>query len=699
MDRYSFFISIAVCGGYSVQSDFFSNSFFIRNSVVYADESSNIGIDNSVVDSSDSDVVPVVEEPVSETVESEFHEQSAEEFQQSEEIFNQEENGRALIQSRAFPASNWGFNYQNDPKTIPSTSFPSFMIWFPAYIRNQNDFIDHVAGRINTQQASIHALDIFKANGMAQMNGHGSRLNALETFKANAGAQMNNNGARISSLEVWKGAVISNLDDLFLFKRNAAAQMNGHGDKIAVLQTFHANALAQLNSHGSRLSSLENFQGNAMAQMNGHGEKIKNLEIWKTAVVSNLDDLFLFKRNATAQMDGHGDKINKLEIWKGAVVSNLDELFKFKKDATAELNNKTVAITSNSLRITALENKINSLDFDGVIKAINDMSKLTNANILLNTHATDVVRDSVVALKDSFENGIYAENSAIEGGINSKDGDLTKMVKGQFTRLIAESYKQNADLWNSNGKVEENSSDGSFVKLLKNLFYSVRYSLIAEFSDFTKVFKDEMKASRDNFNKYIELVNQNLVTGIGWLKLIYEKKIIVDIPPINILPSEPFIFDYDLLQKMFDGISFGEITNEAGKNIWDFLGELVKALADVVKALADLVGKIMQMLIDVFVPSDVSFITDELSKLSSLFTKKFSFAIELKDFFTSIFDVGQVAFNTNLEFSANGQSKSYDISSIMPFISAFRAPLTALIVISNLFYCYKRVIGQGDVIA
>lgn len=694
MDRYSFFISIAVFGCNSFQSDFFGTSFFVGNSVVYADEFSNIDSYNSVVDSSndfiDSSSEVYVEEPEKPI--------TYEDIEESQTDENSEEH---VIVKRAFPSHNWGFNYQNDPKTIPGTSFPSFMIWFPAYIRNQNDFIDHVAGRINTQQASIHALDIFKANGMAQMNGHGSRLNALETFKANAGAQMNNNGARISSLEVWKGAVISNLDDLFLFKRNAAAQMNGHGDKIAVLQTFHKNALAQLNSHGSRLTALEGFQGNAMAQMNGHGDKIKNLEIWKTAVVSNLDDLFLFKRNATAQMDGHGDKINKLEVWKGAVVSNLDELFKFKKDATAELNNKTVAIAGNSLRITALENKINSLDIDGVIKAINDMSKLTNANILLNTHATDVVRDSVNTLKDSFENGIYAESSAIEGGINSKDGDLTKMIKGQFTRLIAESYKQNADLWNSNGKVEENASDGSFVKLLKNLVYSIRYSLIAEFSDFTKVFKDEMKASRDNFNKYIELVNQNLVTGIGWLKLIYDKKIIVDIPPISVLPSDPFILDYDRLQKMFDGIDFGSITNEAGKNIWDFLSELVKAIADLAVAVLGLVEALADKIIKLFVPENFDFIDEGFEQLSDSFDKKFKFAIDIGSDILKIFNVPQVKFSDkSIKVAAFDMDMEIPLqfSLINDFAVYVRGLITAFILIYNLKYIYGRIVGEGDII-
>lgn len=688
MDRYSFFSFIAVFCDYSFQSVIFNDYCSIGNSIVYADESITVSDYNSDFDSVDSSLIQDYENLVEQEEYGSVFNESEIENNENEEIYSQKSNLRSLTRA-GFPASNWGFNYQNDPQTIPTTSFPAFMNWFPAYIRNQNQFIDIVSGRLNeyankfsTINNRFDALIAVDADLYAQLGGFinkaNARFDALVKIDKDLYSQL---GGFINKANGRFDALIAVDNDQYAQIRN----VNGRADALVnVDKDIYKQLSASITDSKNKFDALikvDNDQYTQIGNVNGRADALVNAD----------KDIYKQLSNSIADSKSKFEAIVKVDNDQYAQIRNVngraDELVKADNDLYAQL-------FSTNLKIDSL-----SFDSSGIIKAINDMSKLTNANILLNTHATDVVRDSVNALKDSFESGIYAENSAIEGGVNSKDGDLTKMVKGQFTRLIAESYKQNADLWNSNGKVEENSSDGSFVKMLKNLVYSIRYSLIAEFSDFTKVFKDEMKANRDNFNKYIELVNQNLVTGIGWLKLIYEKKIIVDIPPINILPGEPFVFDYDLLQKMFDGISFGEITNEAGKNIWDFLGELVKALADVVKALADLVGKIMQMLIDVFVPSDVSFITDELSKLSSLFTKKFSFAIELKDFFTSIFDVGQVAFNTNLEFSANGQSKSYDISSIMPFISAFRAPITALIVISNLFYCYKRVIGQGDVIA
>lgn len=684
MDRYSFFSFTAVFCDYSFQSSIFNDYCSIRTSVVYADESITVSDYNSDFDSVDSSLIQDYENLVEQEEYGSVFNESEIENNENEEIYSQESNLRSLTRA-GFPASNWGFNYQNDPQTIPTTSFPAFMNWFPAYIRNQNQFIDIVAGRLNeyankfsTINNRFDALIAVDADLYAQLGGFikkaNARFDALVNIDKDLYSQL---GGFINKANGRFDALIAVDNDQYAQIRN----VNGRADALVnVDKDIYKQLSASITDSKNKFDALIKVDNDQYAQ-------IRNVNTRADALVNADKDIYKQLSNSIADSKSKFEAIVKVDNDQYAQIRNVngraDELVKADNDLYAQL--------------FATNLKIDSLSFDssGIIKAINDMSKLTNANILLNTHATDVVRDSVNALNDSYKDSIFGDISSVEGGINRNDGDLTKMIKGQFSRLI----KENEKIFFTDGKVAENEKDGYLVKLLKSLVYSMRYSMISEFADFTEIFKHEMLLNRNNVSEYILLLNKNFETVNGWLKLIYEKKLVVDIPPISIVPGEPFIFDYDLLQKMFDGISFGEITNEAGKNIWDFLGELVKALADVVKALSDLVSKIMQMLIDVFVPSDVSFITDELSKLSSLFTKKFSFAIELKDFFTSMFEVAQVDFNTNLEFSANGSSKSYDISFIMPFISAFRAPLTALIVISNLFYCYKRVIGQGDVIA
>lgn len=675
MDRYSFFSFIAVFCDYSFQSVILNDYCNIGNSVVYADEFSDVGIVDSSVDIVDSSVDSSAEIYIEKSREI-INEEIVDEVKESE-FYSWEENADRLISSRAFPSHNWSFSYQTDWKNVPD-QYSSFLSYFKGlFLANVNNFMDHAAKRIielGYQQDDI----IRKINSDNNiLIGNIAKAKSEAVISAVAQAQAYNDSgnrnliANIESVRSKLGA-----DNLVLIERmtnqDNAIYKKLSDDNITLISNI---SKAKGEAISSAVSQSKDYNDS------GNRSMLKNIEDTKILLQKQADE-------------GNRNLLKNIDETKILLQKQNDE---GNRNLLSKIQDVVNVNSGQQLQIDAIALSLSTLNFnsDGIIKAINDTSKVTNANILLNTHATDVVRDSVNALNDSYKDSIFGDISSVEGGINRNDGDLTKMIKGQFSRLI----KENEKIFFTDGKVSENEKDGTFITLLKNLFYSLRYSVIEEFSDFAEIFKHEMLLNRNNVSEYILLLNKNLETANGWLDLIYNKKINVVIPPISVPPSELFVLDYDRLQKMFDGISFGSITNEAGKNIWDFLSELVKALADVVKAIADLVGKIMQMLIDVFVPTDVSFITDELSKLSSLFTKKFSFAIELKDFFSSIFDVSQVAFNTNLEFSANGESKGYDISFIMPFISAFRAPLTALIVISNLFYCYKRVIGQGDVIA
>lgn len=697
MDRYSFFSFIAVFCDYSFQSVIFNDYCGIGNSVVYADEFSDVDIVDSSVDIVDSSVDSSSEIYIEKSREI-INEEIVDEVKENE-FYSWEENADRLISSRAFPSHNWSFSYQTDWKNVPD-QYSSFLSYFKGlFLANVNNFMDHAATRIielGYQQDDI----IRKINADNNiLIGNIAKAKSEAIISAVAQAQAYNDSgnrnliANIESVRSKLGA-----DNLVLIERmtnqDNAIYKKLSDDNITLISNI-SKAKSEAISSAVSQSKDYNDSGNRSMLKNIEDTKIllqKQADEGNRNLLKNIDDTkILLQKQAD---EGNRNLLKNIDDTKILLQKQNDE---GNRNLLSKIQDVVNVNSSQQVQIDAIALSLSTLNFnsDGIIKAINDTSKVTNANILLNTHAVDVVRDSVNTLNDSYKDSIYGDISSVEGGINRNDGALTKMVKGQFSRLI----KENEKIFFTDGKVSENEKDGTFITLLKNLFYSLRYSIIEEFSDFAEIFKHEMLLNRNNVSEYILLVNKNLETANGWLDLIYNKKINVIIPPISIPPSELFVLDYDRLQKMFDGISFGSITNEAGKNIWDFLSELVKALADVVEALADLVSKIMQMLIDVFVPTDVSFITDELSKLSSLFTKKFSFAIELKDFFTSIFDVDQVAFKTQLEFGANGDSNSYDISFLMPFISAFRAPLSALIVISNLFYCYKRVIGQGDVIA
>lgn len=686
MGRYSFFSFIAVFCDYSFQPSIFNDYCSIRTSVVYADESITVSDYNSDFDSVDSSLIQDYENLVEQEEYGSVFNESEIENNENEEIYSQESNLRSLTRA-GFPASNWGFNYQNDPQTIPTTSFPAFMNWFPAYIRNQNQFIDIVAGRLNeyankfsTINNRFDALIAVDADLYAQLGGFikkaNARFDALVNIDKDLYAQL---GGFINKANGRFDALIAVDNDQYAQIRNVNARADA---LVNVDKDIYKQLSASITDSKNKFDALIKVDNDQYAQ-------IRNVNTRADALVNADKDIYKQLSNSIADSKSKFEAIVKVDNDQYTQIRNVngraDELVKADNDLYAQL--------------FATNLKIDSLSFDssGIIKAINDMSKLTNANILLNTHATDVVRDSVNALNDSYKDSIFGDISSVEGGINRNDGALTKMIKGQFSRLI----KENEKIFFTDGKVAENEKDGYFVKLLKSLVYSMRYSMISEFADFTEIFKHEMLLNRNNVSEYILLLNKNFETVNGWLKLIYEKKLVVEIPPITVLPANPFILDYDRLQKMFDGIDFGSITNEAGKNIWDFLSELVKAIADLAVAVLGLVEALADKIIKLFVPENFDFIDEGFEQLSDSFDKKFKFAIDIGSDILKIFNVPQVKFSDqSIKVAAFDMDMEVPLqfSLINDFAVYVRGLITAFILIYNLKYIYGRIVGEGDII-
>lgn len=75
----------------------------------------------------------------------------------------------------------------------------------------------------------------------------------------------------------------------------------------------------------------------------------------------------------------------------------------------------------------------------------------------------------------------------------------------------------------------------------------------------------------------------------NWLKLIYEKPV----PSFNV-PA----FDYARLERMLKKLEFGEVVNEAGTNIWDFLTSLIDNLGDIITTQLKEFTKVLSEILD-----------------------------------------------------------------------------------------------------
>lgn len=679
MGRYSFFIIVcffsfsdffAICG--------FNNSVF-GNSIVYADESSNNDFSDYSFPLGYFDVLEKINETESE------NENKSMDFENQEKL-------QTLPQSLISPRMDWtigggssggagagrDFSYEG---TAPGGGGAGGSIG-PV---SNNPLITSNTTTLVGLRDNVNS-NYFRTNN--NINSLNSRLSALQS-------QYNTNNTYLNTrFSQTINYINNNARVIFNNKKDADAKFASIESRMTSTSDFFK--VFDVDIRDLQSGVIAKYDGLLAQLMKSQTNRVL-IDIGKLITRDDFlkvmdADVGTLESGSYGKYDGAMAKLIKAQTTRAINSSEnkLDLINGNLKLVNAGVVAGNTSMLLNTNAITAVKSAVNDVE-----KAVKDMNLKVNANLLLNLHAIDVVRDSVNNLKTDFNNSFKSDN--YESGINANDGLFVKAIKGQFSRLISESYLQNAALWNSNGALEENSTDGSFVKMLKKLNYALRYSIIEEFSSFTEKFKLEMLQNRNKLSELVLLINDNLKVVLTWLKLIYEKEIKVTIPPV----SSDFVLDYDKFQKMFDGIDFGSITNEAGKNIWDFLSELVKAIADLGVAILGLVDALADKIILLFVPENFDFIDEGFEQISDSFDKKFEFAINIGSDILKIFNVPQVKFSDkSIKVDAFDMNMEIPLqfSLINDFAVYVRGLITAFILIYNLKYIYGRIVGEGDII-
>lgn len=350
--------------------------------------------------------------------------------------------------------------------------------------------------------------------------------------------------------------------------------------------------------------------------------------------------------------------------------------------------------------------KAGQLVQDGLITA----GALKNADQDLAIKATE---DSIFSLNGKF--------LALEPEVRTLKTDVADLKTAIAGAMTQSQHHQNL----SNFFLEK----GYFGQHITNLFE--KYfggSAETEFTEPTGIFTkwlymgikilvqnilDVKEDVTDNFDTlfiklaWLETISKNLETSNTWLQSILEKIGTggggsVVIPP----------FDFAKLKEILGELSFGNVVNEAGTNIWDFLQELIKGLSGIIsgglsditallKDLLKFLDSLLDKLIYLIVPKNWDFLENGFGGLNQQITVKFGAFLDLGGKIKTAFTPKQGDFFSALNFDMLGVhfdftgGKKY----LDNFVPKFRMLMSIGLWFSTAIWVYKKITGGGDVIA
>lgn len=300
------------------------------------------------------------------------------------------------------------------------------------------------------------------------------------------------------------------------------------------------------------------------------------------------------------------------------------------------------------------------------------------------------------------------------------DGGMVKLIKSQFQRLYELVFSflnafRNGGIfwlaWEANlPKLGELITECLDTSTPGTPLYAMRYSMTEGFMELQEAVEYATGKIRDN--QVTEMTNQETMisaleeirdhTAIvtQWLKLIYEK------------PTGSFIespFDFDRLEEILGNLNFGNIVNEAGTNIWDFLSELISELGDVlgkgIDGVASVLGDILDFLdgfldkiIHLIVPEDTSFLDTNFATIKGKFQAKFGSILELGGKVKDVFVPAKVDFFESTTFEIMGAKFRADKATADLFIPKFRVVMALFIWFEVAWFVYRKITGGGDMI-
>ncbi|MFT8904869.1 hypothetical protein, partial [Liquorilactobacillus satsumensis] len=305
------------------------------------------------------------------------------------------------------------------------------------------------------------------------------------------------------------------------------------------------------------------------------------------------------------------------------------------------VNQAQAGVDANAVQINKFLNLASGLQ-----QGIDSLSAPVDLSIV--THAIDVVRDSVNSVNDTALK-IF----------NFLHDDFWPMFRDLHTLI-----------------------DSSVMQILDKVT-GIDNKFAGFWSDF-KDFRDVTSGFYLNFGKVMADFQKGVFSGLlavsEWLKAIYYS--IQNLPAPE--TSEIHLPTND------DG------HGGSGTNIWDVLKQLIESLGTIVGKLVDALSKLGDLVSQLFVPKDLSFISDTFDGISAKFDKKFAIFIDFGSSLKGLFSSRHALKDFSLSFA--GASVVVPLSMVSALAGQMRPLLTGLFVLLTVTGVYRRF-TDGEVVS
>lgn len=130
------------------------------------------------------------------------------------------------------------------------------------------------------------------------------------------------------------------------------------------------------------------------------------------------------------------------------------------------------------------------------------------------------------------------------------------------------------------------------------------------------------------------------------------------------------------------------------------IAKLLDGLGSIVKAITGLVGKILDGILALFVPDDLSFLSTEFKRITDKLNEKIAITGTIKEMITSVFDGGSS--NPLQDISINlpitNEPLSFgNVSFIEEGVPILRKAISGICILYTLLYVYRKITGRGGV--
>lgn len=650
-------------------------------------------------------------------------------------IVNQARNSFSFVNSRLNGLENWQSSASNSISSLNSS------------VSSQRTQISNAFSRIAANENNIDAL-------ISSRNSHANRLSSLESGYTGVS---NNVSALITRMNSAESAISGNSNNISaIIKRlnTAESDISGSKNNIQALITRMNSAESAISGNSNNIQALITRVNRTEDGITGNSNNIQAL----IGRMNTVESVLTANEGYFSSMNAHLGQIRE----NTNILPNLEGYLKSMNTHLSNISEKSFSIDTAVVSVPGFEGFFKSMNghlsnissytkplesFSGFFSSMNGhLSNISNYTktlesfsgyfLSMNAHlgsikdslnGGSVLFPSPIGEIRDFTNLIFLGVQSISGfdgylkhlgtikdntasllnfegyykSMNLHLGNITDAINSLKTNIQAQ-----FDLYFTDGGFFWKAYDERFNQL--GTYFDMIYNMDNKDSMLYRLiyfFIDEMTKTRDfviEINDNLLIANDSILIIIDWLRMIYSK------PPSNVNVVVPS-FDFDRLQQMLDGLNFGNIVNEAGTNIWDFLSQLIKTLGeiistaitgltDVVGEILDLLGDLINQIIKLIVPENLDFLDTGFGTVKSKIDIKFGSFLSLGNQVKEVVQPIDQDFKKVVSIDIMGAKFNPDFSTIDWVVVRFRTVMALSIWMSVAIYIYRKITGNGDLI-